>query len=277
VTYQARETSVQDGRPLELYLFESDGGAVRWPYTTGVSAITFSAVTYQPEAISRGEPMREADQLDQGGVVITLPATVDYVSRFVLAVPRTEDTLKIYRTHITDSEFYLFYEGVVSRVSFEGDLAKVAVAPRMTDLAKAIPKRTYRSLCNHILYDARCQAVKATFTDLVTISSVSADGLTIQLTGARDISGDPSFFTGGMLQTVAESRMVLTFTPGNPASATLRTPFLAPPLPGSTMNLVAGCNHLVTTCAARFNNVVNYGGFPYVPTKNPFETGIIND
>jgi hypothetical protein len=37
---------------------------------------------------------------------------------------------------------------------------------------------------------------------------------------------------------------------------------------------VAGCDHSVSTCAARFGNLANYGGFPFIPTKNPFSTGV---
>ena len=50
---------------------------------------------------------------------------------------------------------------------------------------------------------------------------------------------------------------------------------------GSTVVVLAGCDHSVTTCDTKFNtpedtqsNVINYGGFPFVPGKNPFETGL---
>lgn len=50
---------------------------------------------------------------------------------------------------------------------------------------------------------------------------------------------------------------------------------------GSTVVILAGCDHTVTTCDSKFNtpsdpqsNVVNFGGFPFVPTKNPFEGGV---
>lgn len=50
---------------------------------------------------------------------------------------------------------------------------------------------------------------------------------------------------------------------------------------GSTVVLLAGCDHSITTCDTKFNtpedtlsNVINYGGFAFVPNKNPFETGL---
>jgi hypothetical protein len=34
--------------------------------------------------------------------------------------------------------------------------------------------------------------------------------------------------------------------------------------------MYAGCDHLLATCRDRFSNVANFGGFPWIPQKNPF-------
>jgi hypothetical protein len=39
---------------------------------------------------------------------------------------------------------------------------------------------------------------------------------------------------------------------------------------GAAVSLFPGCDHSAATCAAKFSNAANYGGFPYMPTKNPF-------
>ena len=61
---------------------------------------------------------------------------------------------------------------------------------------------------------------------------------------------------------------------------TLLLPF-AENIVGSTIVLLAGCDHSITTCDTKFStpldplsNVRNFGGFPFVPTKNPHETGL---
>ena len=43
---------------------------------------------------------------------------------------------------------------------------------------------------------------------------------------------------------------------------------------GQDVDVFAGCDHTVDTCDQKFDNVINYGGWPYVPSKNPFESGI---
>ena len=37
------------------------------------------------------------------------------------------------------------------------------------------------------------------------------------------------------------------------------------PAPGDTFNVAFGCDHTQATCQSKFNNLVNFRGFPYVP------------
>ena len=39
--------------------------------------------------------------------------------------------------------------------------------------------------------------------------------------------------------------------------------------------MYAGCNKLNTTCKDKFDNLHNFGGFPYIPTKNPTSRSIV--
>ncbi|MBQ3675664.1 MAG: phage BR0599 family protein, partial [Campylobacter sp.] len=44
----------------------------------------------------------------------------------------------------------------------------------------------------------------------------------------------------------------------------------------STADLVyvyAGCDKTIKMCRDKFNNSINYGGFPFVPSKNPVTQG----
>ncbi len=46
---------------------------------------------------------------------------------------------------------------------------------------------------------------------------------------------------------------------------TLWLPMTAPIAVGDTYSLVAGCDKTLATCAGRFNNALNFGGFPHLP------------
>ena len=45
----------------------------------------------------------------------------------------------------------------------------------------------------------------------------------------------------------------------------VQLPFPAPVAVGDTFTIVAGCNGLKSTCISKFNNLVNYGGFEFIP------------
>ena len=43
---------------------------------------------------------------------------------------------------------------------------------------------------------------------------------------------------------------------------------------GTSVEVFAGCDHSLATCKAQYDNVANYGGFAFVPLRNPFESGL---
>jgi hypothetical protein len=82
------------------------------------------------------------------------------------------------------------------------------------------------------------------------------------------------WFIGGFVEIVGSSdfRMVLD---QDGDDLELLLPFVTTP---TLVNVFAGCSHDPESphgCGPKFDNGDNYGGFFYVPTKNPFETGII--
>jgi hypothetical protein len=83
--------------------------------------------------------------------------------------------------------------------------------------------------------------------------------------GARQ----PSNFVGGVLEWAgpygAETRMIVGFSGG---TVTVDGP-LTDLAPGDPVNVLLGCQHVVASCVNLHNNIQNYGGTPYIPTKNP--------
>ena len=68
-------------------------------------------------------------------------------------------------------------------------------------------------------------------------------------------------FTSGVnegFQTTVQSAV-------NGTSLTLIYPLESPPSTGDTFTVYYGCDHTPGTCKAKFNNLANFRGFPYVP------------
>ena len=103
---------------------------------------------------------------------------------------------------------------------------------------------------------------------LATAGVIRSEGRQVELASLPpEVAG---MLAGGWLQTPSGARHMIVSE--STAGVELLYPVgLAPQTP---VELVAGCDHSMPTCAARFDNLANYGGFPFIPTKNPFSTGV---
>lgn len=276
MTYLAQEAAVETGKPLELYRFANLSTV--FTYTSGNADYTYTSEVYVPRNITRNEATINSDQ-EPANLTLRLPADDEFVQRYRISAPPTRDKLTIYRLHLSDGgspEVIVFFKGEVSSVAFEGDDAIIAAEPSGVVLRRPIPRRSYSNLCGHVLYDRGCKIsdTNPSFKFDVVVQSISGSNVTV--TGAGIGTQAANFFVAGFLDKGStERRMILAETVVNPTTMTFQIPLPFSELEaGNALVLRAGCNHSLTACRTKFNNVVNFGGFPWVPTENPFNTGI---
>ncbi len=282
------EESVEDGQPIELYRFTNLEETFR--YTSGQEEVLFDGSTYVPTEISRTSSGKE-DINTRATLVLKLPNTDPLVRRYVIGLPATPDKVVVYRQHSTDGgspETVILFSGQIENVGFTGNEAKVNVVSTVNFLGKPMPRQTMRSMCNHILFDTRCKAAEANFSMIVTVTAISTDGLTITVNGGIDtivdtglqlsaqIAADAAYFNGGVLsRSNLEQRSILSTVDlgGNVVDFSMLIGYQSLSV-GGTLLLLAGCDHNFSTCRVKFSNHQQYGGFPYVPRKNPFDSGV---
>lgn len=270
MTYAGFEVSREDGAPLELYLFELSG--VAFAYTNGEATWTYDSNDYIPQYVKRGSITNEADKAGQQ-IEVNMPAANDFAQLYVGVVPGERASLKIYQVHRTDTpgfETKQIFEGVVSTVAYtkNGKESKIICRPLTSAGERPIPRRTYQGVCNHVLFDGRCGLLEVTYQETGTATVVSGRDITITgLTNA--VTGD--YWEAGYVEFGNERRLIV----GQTANVfKLNLEFKESPV-GETVRVLPGCKlRRVTDCSTKFNNVKNFGGFSYVPLKNPFETGI---
>lgn len=273
MSYDPNESSQQGSAPVELYTITI--GATTYRYTSAEDDVsegadTFTAINIKRDRLATGG--RDAAQQD---LVIELPSDNAIVKQYINAVPGVKAEVTIERTQRPDSfsESIILFEGRIASVAFEdqGRRAKVKVEPRINAVSRPVPRFNYQGLCNHVLYDARCGVADSSPSFRLASAEVTAElGNTITVTGAS-ANGD-GYYTGGFVESQGgvDHRLIIDQTG---EVLTLHLPFAAPVL-GQDVNVYAGCDHQIATCKSKFNNVVNFGGFAYVPTKNVFESGL---
>ena len=287
MTYLAFEESVEDSAPIELYLFQNTEEA--FSYTSANVSKVFNGRVYVPSLISSGEDELESLE-EQRKIVVSMPADDPFVQRYYISLPSSQDDVTIYRVHTTDGddEVTTKFVGKVANIAIVGNEAKVNCLSQASVLERTIPKQTCRALCNHILYDTRCKLVDTTYRIQGTVTAkddtartvtVNFGTNTLTATGLQfsaQVTADINYFNGGSLERGGLERRMIRFTVNqgsNVGTFTLLLPFSQLNV-GDAVDLFAGCDHTFTTCTTKFDNEENFGGFPYVPRKNPFNSGI---
>lgn len=273
MTYTSQELSVEGGKPVELYRFAL--GGTTYEYTSAEDPITKGALTYLPIAIRRSDDPQGPEDRDNT-LEIEMPSDNTFTALYYAVVPGLVATVTIQRFHRDDpdGELITIFRGFVTSVAFdeEGQVAKVAAVPITSATSRPIPRFNFSALCNHVLFDPRCKVsdVDPNFRKLVNVSAVDLVAHTITATGAN--AKPDGWWTGGFVETAGalDRRLILKHV-GN--VLTLLLPLAVNPL-GSDVTIFAGCDHTIATCKTKFNNVIEYGGFAFIPTRNPFTQGL---
>ena len=268
MTYEPIETSVESGQPVELYVFTI--GAETYYYTSAEDIVTFAATPYLPRQIDRSDPT-QADADRRQELTITLNAEDPVCSRFIGVVPGQPLLLDLLRFHRGDAEAYNVWSGKSIGASFKrrGAVCEMTGITSESALNRNIPRFKYQGMCNHVLYDGNCKIVKSSHLYTDNVSAV--DGRTITINGTFAAQGD-HWSVGGYIDFGSSDYRLITAQTGDVLSLVL--PF-SEDMVGQSVDGYAGCDHTLATCLAKFSNNLNYGGFAFVPTLNPFNASIV--
>lgn len=253
---------------VELYAFEgASGGFHLTPHEFDVE---IGGQRYERCSLERSALALGAEAA-KSALEVKLPpdhALVRHLLQATLTGETTAVRLRIARRDAWGEYWWLFgtrWMGRVLGVEVADDSARIRCESAQVSLKRIGLRRLYSRACSHVLYSAACGATPITAGSTVTQvlgSSVEFDG------------GVPAavagMLAGGWLQTPAGARHMIVWE-------TLFAVELLYPVPlatGTSVTLTAGCDHSTATCHSRFNNLANYGGFPFIPTKNPFSTGV---
>lgn len=267
MTYAAIDTSADQGQPYELFAITVPGSTLAWYFTTEAEARTYASHTYTPEAISRGEIVREAGAIGSG-ISITVPDTNDLALTLLAGLTTDVVNITIRQFHRSDSEARVVFIGTISGVQFSGATATITAGPRNTLASKRkVLWLTYQASCNWAWGEDTCGVNRDTFrTDAsLGVSAQTGRVLTVPaLSGAA--SGD---YNGGTVERIAtnERRFIASQVAG---ALTLSHPFAGLTSTAETFHIFPGCRNTEADCLTRFSNLDNYLGFAHLPDINPY-------
>lgn len=248
-----------------------DAGPVGpFAFCDGETPITRDGITYQSWPIKHSR-ISQNGTLDKSDLQITLAKGSEMDPLFLAYPPSKVINATIFQGHAGDdatlANFPAMWMGQVGGMTFENSERAVNCTPVSTTLRRPGLRRNYQVGCPHLLYGEQCRAIRRTATYERTVASILGQRVTM----SEDIELDSNQqLAGGLLEwTDAASGRTEIRTIARRQSAHLFIRGLLRGLqPGMTIKVSRGCNHQMSGCLG-FNNILNYGGQPFIPTENP--------
>lgn len=276
MTYAAQETAVQTSQPIYLYQFVRD--TQEWTYTNRATSFTWNSKVWQPSAIMHSNIVASVE-MAKHTLSLTFTRTHEFAHPFLTYSPDAITFITIFRGHTTDfdAEFITYWKGRVLNAKVSGNTITLECEPVYTSLRRIGLRARYQRTCRHALYGRGCTLNQANFADAGLLLTAVV-GTTLTVPGA-DVKPDGWYF-GGMIET---QNGVLRFIIGHiGATITISQPIenfvsvgygesYGTNYGGVALTLYPGCDRTTETCTTKFNNFINYGGFPWLPTRNPFD------
>lgn len=266
MAYADDERSTRDGDPRELVEFL--GPQIAYRYSLG-DEIVHEGHVYSPLPISLS-PVGVSGTVDPPALDVRLPVSANVVTDYGFGSPPRTLRLRVHRRQTRSAEWRVIWDGVVVGVKPSGRWAVVRSESQVgRRLSTTLPSVTVQRHCNHFLYDRHCRVDRLTYDFTALVTNVNGASVTLNSIG---IAPDQWFRAGEIVRDVDGERRAIVDQVG--AVLKLSSPFnhLAN---GDGVTLYAGCDHTVGTCSDRFNNLVNFGGHPSVPSSNPWHLPIL--
>ena len=255
-------------KPVELYHIWRDGG-INWYYTDGDVSVTYDSNNYVCATLKRGSVTYD-NKLDVTTMEITAAYVENPILDYIASNPVEILWVSVMKLHRDQSplEADVIFIGQIKNVAFQGATASITCVGFEHFLKKTVPTWRYQLTCNHIIFDNNCQLSAASFevTTAVTVDSTGA-----QLTSAAFLQDaelqdvDDGYWVRGIVIFNDEARTVVEHV-GNTITLMYKMKDL---ISTDTISITPGCDGRVETCYAKYNNVINFLGFPFIPVENP--------
>ena len=272
------------------YLFEFSiaypGATTYYRFTSFERSLSYDGEPWATQPIEFGS-IEEADTLDA--------TQVDLKSRHFsgnplsLLVPlRLEWPLRLRILECTvesgdaAGNVACIFNGLVGKGDFDGPFISATCTPLGRLFDRKIPRRALQQGCNWTFFDAGCGVDRDDHGWQATVVNYWSSTLELVMVNPLPVSPNPGYttevdhlFAGGYLRkgsgATGEWRMIADSSFIHDVSMTLvvATPFVTAPEVDDTIYFWPGCDRRWNTCAGRWNNYANFGGFPFIPIGNP--------
>ena len=249
-----------------------------WTFTSGDEPVEYMGETYTPVPIGRSE-VETRNELSRANIEVKMDLDNPVGQRWLHDHVETMVTLTIFERD-EDDEVSVVWKGRLSGVKPTMSEIVLNFESVFTSLRRPGLRARYQRSCRHMLYSRGCGVNKEAWA--VKGVPTAINGLVVTVPEAAAYPN--GYFTTGILEGPDGTLRFITNHVGN--QLTLLRPFesLAKALAldgyglsygkyygGAAVRMFPGCDRTRATCHGRFDNLMNYGGFDWIPIRNPFD------
>lgn len=259
---------VQRGLIVETFAITRNES--RWYYTSCAEDITVNNVVYKSAIIESGG-YSQSTEMSNRGITIEADRSIPFIAPYSAQTVNGIVDVIIGEYNVSKKDHRIKWTGRMLNFAFEKQKCTIKCEPIYTALKRSLNQAKYQKNCPHQLYGnppsdvMGCRASRTAFTTRHPVQNVS--GFNLTLGGA--INQTANFYAGGIVTANVNDETHEYFvvsSNGNVIELDNRAP---QSLVGGIVSLCPGCDHTMQTCNDKFGQILNYGGVPYVPEKNP--------
>lgn len=272
MSFLAQEQGVETAAPVELY--EINYGAQTWYLVSGDAPYTdpLTLRLYEPYEMARSEIDANND-FGKSGITVQVRRDAPFLDLFRVAPPSGVVSLTIKRVHRTDTadQIVVIWKGRMLNVAWAPAIATVTCESIRASVQRYGLRRPFQLSCPHVLYGSACGVSRATHEIVGTASSINGEDIIV----TDAVGYDDDNFAGGYMEwqnslVAAVERRSIRASLESTGQLSLIGVTVGLTV-GDEVRLYPGCDHTLGAGGCpKFNNVPNYGGFPYTPNKSPF-------
>ena len=263
---------------IELYKI-TQGNVNRATITSSPVDLVYEGVTYKSTPVKRTKIISRPDLLQNK---VTLQLSVHEMLGLDLLSQvnnNLANRLIIYRGEDVSSLSQI-WAGALTAQSCSGEIATITYGGGGISLRQLGDRRPFQRRCPFVLYDSlTCRATPQTTTARVISINPTKDVLVVSGISTFSVG----YFTGGV---ICPSAVYSADNAGNRFISShnkttdgdqLRLSVGIEISVGDTISVLAGCDRTWQTCYSKFDNIINFGGFPYLPIENPYIAEVCSD
>lgn len=263
--------------PLTSELYRFTGRNKTWHFTSDEQDIEWNGDTYEAAPLGRSEPEASQD-ITQAGIEVFLPRDNEVASELLRYIGDDIVSLDVFRYDHDAEDYGVFWKGRIVDIQTEGDEVRLTAESFFTSLRRSGLRARFSKICRHNVYgEDGCRADPNDHVE--TLVWTNYENKIITVPDAADF--DSGWFTGGKIVTQDGAEGYIIRHSGSALELTRHLDFFAQTeagygnsygeyYDGSTVDVYPGCNKTLSQCRDKFDNTDNFGGFPWIPSKNPF-------